>query len=1383
MKSKCGCRFLVAIALAVAVIVDVEARSLKTFHRGLEHRGQWETLNGVHASMPASHRWGKSDETDVFQDSSDAAHDDIGDDETETADAVDKEAAVEEEEDDKELEGEQNETKPEKKKAGGASSDESEKEDKEDKKQDAPAPSERKSVKQDAPVDPESVYGPSTTPPPEPFPYMFTEADAVARDAELRRGMEFHPQGSKSNIDVTKQEQFKVDSFFSQDPSIFGHCVLIRDFAEPLRVGSALMEKRSTLRGGNEHRHHRKHPKAPSHGEPKTWHAKSSIAALHKAPDRFVSAFAHSHRGQKNKTVDEKKLPDEVMLVKGGVVDRDVGESKSGTEDVELEVNMFAFLRSVAGEVAVIPNGDIAKWSSKKKVPIAGYLCTSDQGPVLHTLPTPCLPTSIDSNGQPFSPPAGPPPPVQSMPHVDPTAPPGVQRPEHKAPAPAADPTKAPKPVVLKVEDSDAALEAEAEAEAQAAEAIANGPTAESFLERARRSGPAPAPAAGSGPAPSAPPLQPVYSPYHVWVGSSLLEFRSKPKAERFCKRLTKRIAEDLGDEEWDADRLLAEDINKKDMSVANFMALARKPAPEWTTGTKTVLVVVMDWKRGDNSRAPYTKQTLTPRHYKDKIFPRVRQAFQRMSYGKFDMSVTVVPEVVRFTKPRSRYTAGGYPFPGLYNGAKDSIEGTSRLGSQYKFGNFDLVYVISPQQAPTGTKGVAWVGAKGAMCNGCEEISENFQVMVAVHELGHNLGLWHASSKSLEYGNVFDWMGNYPDVTGLSYGLGYKLRLNWLPQTSIAKITDSDLGSLNDEYYIMPFDSAAAPMVGQLTGVQVDLKGNRRALYLSYRQEPGTGKAGLFLTMQDRDKPNSELIDCACHSPSQQDAALQQGWTYIDPTSQVVIHAYKIEANLATVRIFKAPSSSKVASIKARSGFTDGQWKCPRVCTDSDLLVSQYKGCAMLARDGYCQGGSIKMGGTKFSIGGDLCPKSCDQCAAANKGGSLTDTGCADKNVKISGMTCGQAAGKGYCDYSTNIGHIGDDLCPRSCDRCPAKPAAPSSSSTGFTDPTPVRVHGVARQDESAPKTPQIDTTKEEKDKAKADEEAAEEASADDAENEEAKEEDNEEACTDDAVWTDADNDGCATYADYIKQGKLSLDEACNYGSGESKHYCRKTCNTCEAKTSTCEDKLCVTRWRRERGKCFACNEWKSSCHLAHFRHDCPRTCGTCKSEHPDTTPPLPSTPMPPTTTVSSTMPPTEPPTAPPPCKDEQCVGSWLKSFGTCHKCADFAEDYCGRDELFMKSCPKSCKICMDGEVACHDNFLPHTCKRYVSWGWCAHAHIADHCKASCGFCAAALDTAQETEGPKFDSPFQGGATRHASFSLGAAVFVGLSSILAVAM
>merc|ERR1719424_1497577 len=286
---------------------------------------------------------------------------------------------------------------------------------------------------------------PSATPMLEPFSYMYQDSDSVARDVELRRGVEFHPQGTQPEIDMSKQDQFTTDTFFSQDPSIFGHCILIRDFAEPLRVGSALIKTHSSLlRGGQEHRHHHRRHHHAQAAAMNGWHANSSVAAAQKPPERFVRAFAsssvrhqsadddHDHKNAK----EENKLPYQVLLPKGGVMDRataqSVGADGTVQDDVELEVNMFVWLRSVAGEVAVIPNGDIAKWSSKKKVPIAGYLCTTDQGPVLHTLPTPCLPTSLDENGQAFAPPM---PTGSSMPSTVKT---NKAVPKSKAPAPAA---------------------------------------------------------------------------------------------------------------------------------------------------------------------------------------------------------------------------------------------------------------------------------------------------------------------------------------------------------------------------------------------------------------------------------------------------------------------------------------------------------------------------------------------------------------------------------------------------------------------------------------------------------------------------------------------------------------------------------------------------------------------------------------------------------------------------------------------------------------------------------------------------------------------------------------------------------------------------------
>jgi len=694
-----------------------------------------------------------------------------------------------------------------------------------------------------------------------PFQELFDNADAVARDAELRRGADFWPEGAHEDVDVKAKHLNEANEIFSQEPNIYKNCMLIRDYAQPLRVGSSIITERSILHGSavkKSHKHGFLHRVSGRVHQNMT----RKIHAAHSAS--FARFHRRKVRGADEERGDTKTLPDALLVPKGGVVDIDMSvESEAGKivdDGAQLQVNMFAFLQSIAGEVAVVPNGGIGKWSSKKRVPLAGYLCPGPDGPVLHTLETPCLPTAVGDDGLPF-----PPPPSRG--------------------------------------DADVAGEEEEEEEDN------EGSEEERETDIDMQPAGAPAPAMAHmrqvppGLRPPGPP--PRVGPYHVWVGNEKLTFSSKPKADRFCKRLTEHIAKDLGDTEWSVDGLPDEVRGKKDPTVSSFMQFTRKASESWTLGTKRLLVVVMDWMVGDKSKAPFSEQKLKPAHYEERIFPRVQKAFREMSYGKFNLEVTFVPEVIRYLRPRSRYSAQGYPFPGLYNGAQESLEGNAKFGQLYSFDNYDLVYVINPQQAPTGTKGVAWVGAKGAICNGCEEISDNFQVMVAVHELGHNLGLWHASSSSLEYGNVFDWMGNYPDVEGLSYGVGYKLKLKWLPPSSVAAITDSTLSDLNDEYFLRPFDTTKEPRDGQLVGIQIQLKDNSRDLYISYRKTAGIRK-GIYLTWQDKDKPNSELIDAACHSPSQQDARLRPGWTFMDPSNQVVVFVASVDEHLATVRILE---------------------------------------------------------------------------------------------------------------------------------------------------------------------------------------------------------------------------------------------------------------------------------------------------------------------------------------------------------------------------------------------------------------------------------------------------------------------------------------------
>jgi len=926
-------------------------------------------------------------------------------------------------------------------------------------------------------------------------------ADDSAEDFEVRQKPPFITiPGTDALHDVMTEQQRKgVRAIFQDSLDDFGDCAMIHQYAEPLQVIDSMEEGAHKVWGRLHKGKVIRYKLAKREPEAAAEEEEDEKDDDEKDDDKETSGDDQEDEqddGDDKEEGDEKEEEEEgekkegglpILVRPGAVYDSSTGHAG---KDVHVDTSMFANLQGLSNPVQVIPHGHVARWSSKWKVPMAGFLCqgknSSDSAPVFYTLPTPCVNTVMDQEGNQLDP-------ILDEYQVWI----GNTRVAFKSKAYAEDFCTR---FAKQIAEDLSTLSWDAEhLSGVLAEHRANGGTGYTVVSTESTQSNEPAPLGLGGPAVAAPApaaalaVAPAPDP-----AVSLLEksrhhsrLRSLRLRRQRLRRRRHSHEHEHKDEDDEEDAQLRRRLRREraemaagehshrfveDVALAGLpesevlqnpnlmsfcLAAGKKQSPEgWTKGTKRLLVVVMDWKDGDTTLSPFSHQMKNPEpiaHYKQKIVPQVSEKFSAMSYGQYGLTVDIVPKVVKYLRNRNAMT-GKLPFPALYEEARAALQ-HGEFNEKYTFKAYDLVFVIHPQVQPMGTKGVAWVGSRGAVCNGCEMLSDNFKIMVMVHELGHNLGLSHASSVALEYGNPFDWMGNYPEVVGLHYGLGYKRELGWITDDNIMTISDSLVGQLNDMVFLKPYDQQQGPQGGDVVGIRISLSGNAEDIYLSYRASARDVYRGLYVVKQSKESPHSNLVDAACHSLSQRDAHLRAGWTWMDPTQQVVVKVVEQTDGHIKVHLFHV-QKGQGGGIRARPQFTDGWTKCPVTCQDADLLISQT--CAELEQGGYCRGGSLHMNGKKLNIATQICPQSCGMCSGilSNTPTEVTQSRCVDQNVQISGLGCPDIAARDMCQMKTTSGHIlGRDLCPVSCKQCPRVPSADNANV--MPDPTPVRTVG----------------------------------------------------------------------------------------------------------------------------------------------------------------------------------------------------------------------------------------------------------------------------------------------------------------------------------
>lgn len=339
-----------------------------------------------------------------------------------------------------------------------------------------------------------------------------------------------------------------------------------------------------------------------------------------------------------------------------------------------------------------------------------------------------------------------------------------------------------------------------------------------------------------------------------------------------------------------------------------------------WTTGQRKFLYI----------RATFPDHLIDPQSEAE-CHDSLRQMadyITQASYGRCYFTYAVAPLVV-LPYPESwyvRYQADG-------GGADTLIQSQARTIAKalgYDYLNYDLD-AVRWNGSVGNYGGSASVGARGMRL-------KTSSVGTFCHELGHNLGVWHANywrttppsfigpGNNLEYGNIFDLMGSSGSLG--QYTAHFKNILNWLPDETHWNVTSSGL------YRIHQFDYAVAnPDYRYALRIRKDAE---RDYWAEFRQRFTTTVGlmnGLMITWDGRGQGNiggsggsppdgsnkgAQLLDMTPGSfgngitDTRNDSALWIGRTYSDPDAN--IHITPIAKNLNTT----PPSMDVYVSVDA---------------------------------------------------------------------------------------------------------------------------------------------------------------------------------------------------------------------------------------------------------------------------------------------------------------------------------------------------------------------------------------------------------------------------------------------------------------------------------
>ncbi|MFN7561561.1 MAG: Calx-beta domain-containing protein, partial [Prosthecobacter sp.] len=369
------------------------------------------------------------------------------------------------------------------------------------------------------------------------------------------------------------------------------------------------------------------------------------------------------------------------------------------------------------------------------------------------------------------------------------------------------------------------------------------------------------------------------------------------------------QIAEQyLSDEEKAHWQQLGTDLNAGTGSGPAHAPISGTIPSGWTTGNRSFLYI----------RACFPDSPVDPQNEQEchDMFKAANDYIVQTSYGRCYLTYAFPPLVV-LPYPLEWYNryntdVGG----GDYLVQNHAIQIAKSMG--YNNGSYNM-WAVRWSGGPGSYGGSASVGAAGMRMKSSSS-------GVFLHELGHNLGVWHANywrttppsvtgpGNNLEYGNIFDVMGS--SGSNGQYTASFKNTLSWMPPEQFWNVTSSGL------YRISQTDASIAdPSLRYAVRVRRDAE---RDFWAEFRLRHNTNVGftnGLMMTFDqwglggiggsggaplNGSNRGAQLLDMTPGSFSsaitdtRNDSALWMGRTFSDPDFN--IHFTPVANNTTTV-------------------------------------------------------------------------------------------------------------------------------------------------------------------------------------------------------------------------------------------------------------------------------------------------------------------------------------------------------------------------------------------------------------------------------------------------------------------------------------------------